>query len=138
MRLTGKDVAATLFTGLAVAVYVAFLNGATWPLIQSVRGTAGVILALGWVGGCALSSAGEMYAGQTKASGGLIAALTTVGVVALVGAVVALTTANEFALGVLVVATVLLWLGATLRHVFSRPRGEPADVAAPDRTSTTV
>jgi hypothetical protein len=59
MRLTGKDIAATVSTALVVAVYIAFLQGASFPLITSVRGTAGVILALGWVGGCMLGSGSD-------------------------------------------------------------------------------
>ncbi len=120
MRLTGKDLAATLFTGAVVGVYVAFLQGADLPFLGSVRGTAGVVLALGWVGGCALSGVGDAYT-RKQTSPLLVAVLTAIGAVALVAAVMALVTASEAALTVLVVSTVLLWFGATVRHMVARP-----------------
>lgn len=59
MRLTWKEALATVVAGANVAIYVAFIQGADVPVINSVRGAAGATLVLGLVGGCALGSAGE-------------------------------------------------------------------------------
>jgi len=141
MRLTGKDIAATTFTGMVVAVYIAFLQGATLPLITSARGTTGVVLALGWLGGCALSGVGDVYTGAQKQSVALMGAMSTIGVVALVAAVTALATGSQAALTVLVAATVVLWLSTTLRHLLTRSTtwpGEATQEITRDRMSTTV
>ena len=135
MRLTGKDIAATMFTGTVVVVYLMFVQGATLPLLTTVRGTTGVVLALGWLGGCALSGVGDVYTGAKKPSGALIGALTTIGGVALVAAVVALATGSHAALTVLVAATVVLWLSTTQRHLLTR---STTPAATQLRPSTTV
>jgi len=128
MRLTGKDVAATVFTALVVAVFIAFRQGSDLPLLGSVRGTAGVVLFLGWVGGCALSGVGHVYSPAARTSKALVAALTLFGVVALTAGVVAVVASSEVALAVLVTATVMLWLLSTVRHATTHPivRSEPA------------
>ena len=125
MRLTGKDLVATLFTGAAVGAYAAFVHGADVPMLSSARGTTLVVLVLGWVGGCALSDIGDAYTSR-QTTPPTVAVLTTLGGVALAAAVVALVTANEAALAALVLATVLLWLGATVRHLATRsPHATP-------------
>ncbi len=125
MRLTRKDLAATLFTGAAVGAYAVFVQGADVPILSSVRGTTLVVLVLGWVGGCALSDVGDAYTSKQTAPA-MVAVLTFLGGVALAAAVVALVTASEAALAVLVLATVLLWLGATARHLATRsPHATP-------------
>ena len=125
MRLTGKDLAATLFTGAAVGAYAVFAHGADVPMLSSVRGTTLVVLVLGWVGGCALSDVGDAYTGKQKTPA-MVAVLTTLGGVALAAAVVGLVTGSEAALTVLVLTTVLLWLGSTARHLATRsPHSTP-------------
>lgn len=122
MRLTWKDALVTLFTGAIVAVYVAFLLQAGWPLIESVRGAAGAILVLGTVGGCALGAVGNQYGKMMTAGARTLVGLATVlGVVALGAGVYALVTASTVALAVLFGATVALWATATARHAFTRP-----------------
>ncbi len=56
MRLTWKDAVTTVFMGVIVAVYAAFLNGTSLWLISSARGTTAAVLVLGIVGGCALGA----------------------------------------------------------------------------------
>lgn len=128
MRLTWKDAVTTLFMAAIVAGYVAFLNGTSLWLISSARGTTAAVLVLGFVGGCALSTAGDLYTGtQSRSSRAFMAVATTLGVVALITAVVGLLTGSTFALAVLVTATIALWLTATIRHAFTAPR-EPVDL----------
>lgn len=126
MRLTWKDAVATLFMAAIVAGYVAFLNGTSLWLISSARGSTGAVLVLGIVGGCALSSAGDLYTGAQSWSTRAFAAIATMaGIVALIAAVAGLITGSTFALAVLVTATIALWLISTMRHALTVPT-EPA------------
>ena len=141
MRQNEKDVATVVSTGLVVAIYIAFLYGVTMPLITSVRGTAGLVLAVAWIGGYPLSGLDDVYSVARKPSVVLNAAQVTLAAVALVAALCALATASRAALTVLVAATVLLWLVATLRHLLKRlaaPAGAPVHPIAGGRTSTAV
>ena len=83
------------------------------------------MLVLGFVGGCALSAAGGVHeTAQPRSARVFKAIATTLGVVALICAVMGLITGSTFALAVLVAATIALWLVATIRHAFTAP-GEP-------------
>jgi hypothetical protein len=125
MRLTWKDAVATICMAATVAVYVALLQGAGWPLVASVRGTTAAILIIGAVGGCAMGAADELYGKVRTPSLRMFVVIASIlGVGALVAGVIALVTATELALAVLFAATAALWLMATLRHVFT-PRTPP-------------
>jgi hypothetical protein len=122
MRLTWKDVVTTLFMVVIVAAYVAFLDGTSLWLISSARGTACAVLVLGIVGGCALSSAADLYNGpQTRSTQAFAALATLGGIIALVAAVAAMVTGSAVALAILVAATIALWLIATMRHALPAP-----------------
>ena len=128
MMLTWKDAVATLFMAAIVSAYMTFLNGTTLWLISSARGTSAAVLALGIVGGCALSGAGDLYTGtQTRSTRAYAAIATTLGIIALAAAVAGLISGSKFALAVLVCATVALWLASTIRHACTVP-AEPGDV----------
>jgi hypothetical protein len=115
MRLTWKDAAATGLTAGAVALYVAFLAGAGLPLVSGPRVLAGVVLVAG-LGACALGGSSvasdrpPRWAGYT---GGIL------GGTAFLAALITLIIGNEVALGVLVGATLALWVVATARHAFT-------------------
>jgi hypothetical protein len=122
MRLTWKDAVSTLFTAAVVVVYVAFLSGTSAWLISSGRGAVTAVLVLGVVGGCALGQAADLYQGRQRTSQRIFRAVETLlGAVALVAAVVGLISGATAALTVLVVATLALWLTATIRHAFTVP-----------------
>jgi hypothetical protein len=142
MRLTWKDAVATLFMGAIVIVYAAFLNGTSAWLISSARGTTATVLVLGWIGGCALGGLADAYTGTKSRSLRVFTAIaTTLGVVALVAAVVGLITASTVALAVLVAATIALWLISTIRHAFFTAPAGPArgpdthEVIHPEKTA---
>jgi hypothetical protein len=118
MRLTWKDAVSTVFMVAVVVIYLAFLNSTTAWLISSARGTAAAVLVLGFVGGCAMSAAGQYQGTRAQAYTSFASVL---GVIALVAGVVALITASTVALAILVVATLALWLAATARHAFTPP-----------------
>jgi hypothetical protein len=122
MRLTWKDAVTTLVMVVIAAAYVAFLDGTSFWLISSARGTTCAVLVLGIVGGCALSSAADLYTGPQSRSAQAFAALATLGgVIALVAAVVGMITGSTVALAILVAATIGLWLIATMRHALPVP-----------------
>ncbi|GIH96298.1 hypothetical protein ACFFMN_39255 [Planobispora siamensis] len=141
MRLTWKDAVATVVAGVIVAVYVAFLQGVDMAIISSVRGVATTILVLGFVGGCALSSADELYAGRRTPMTQLFTAVASLlGVTALVAGIIALAAESEVALAVLFAATIALWFVSTLRHALRAPAAAPAgrdvhEVIEPERTA---
>lgn len=125
MSLTWKDAVTTLFMGAIVAVYVAFLNDTSLWLISGARGTTAAVLVLGIVGGCALSTASDLYTGtRSRAARAYVAIPTALGVVALLAGVTGLISGSTVALAVLVATTIALWLTATVRHAFT-VRAEP-------------
>ena len=138
MRLTWKDAIATVFMAAIVVIYVAFLNSTTAWLISSARGTAAAVLVLGIVGGCGMSAAAEQY--QSERAQAYTSFASVLGATALVAGVIALITASTVALAILVVATLALWLVATMRHTFTPPgvpgRGrDQHEVIHPEKTA---
>ncbi len=117
MRLTWKDAVSTVFMAAIVVIYVAFLNSTTAWLISSARGTAAAVLVLGMVGGCGMSAAAGQD--QGKRARAYMSFASLLGATALVAGVIALVTASTVALAILVVATLTLWLAATVRHAFT-------------------
>jgi hypothetical protein len=114
MTLNRKDLLATTLTALAVATFFATHEGwNVWLVGGSHRWAAAAISVLG-VLTCGLGSPGRGTATRL---------LSTLGVVALVLAVLALVTGSLTPLSLLVVAVVLLWAASTLRHFHhgSRP-----------------
>jgi hypothetical protein len=120
MKQIRKDAVSAVFMGAIVVIYVLFLNTTTAWLISSARGTAAAVLVLGAIGGCALSAAGELY--QDKQARAYTSFASVLGATALTAGIVALITASEVALAILVVATLALWLVATVWHA-SAARG---------------
>ena len=138
MRLTWKDAIAAVFMAAIIIIYAAFLNSTTGWLISSARGTAAAVLVLGIVGGCGMSAAAEQY--QGKRAQAYTSFASVLGATALVAGVLALITASTVALAILVVATLALWLVATMRNAFSPP-GVPCggrdqhEVIRPEKTA---
>jgi len=117
MRLTWKDAVSTVFMAVIAGIYVAFLNSTSAWLISSARGTACAVLVLGIVGGCGLSDAAGLY--QYRQGWAYTSLASVLGATALAAGVLALITASTVALAILVVATLTLWLAATVRHAFT-------------------
>ncbi|HVN61290.1 MAG TPA: hypothetical protein VMT59_08490 [Gaiellaceae bacterium] len=113
MTLTWKDAAATVLTTLAVLVYAAaHQSWNVWLIGSSNRWAAGVVLLLG-IGACSLGTAGEEMGRHSSTR-----ALAALGALSLVFGLWALVTASLTALALLVVCTVVLWAGSTLRHAW--------------------
>lgn len=140
MGLTWKDGLSTLFMGAIAAIYLTFLHGTDLWLISSARGTTTAVFILGMVGGCMLSSAGDLY--QQKHPSRAVRAWRVIaslcGVVAFAAAVAGLASGSTIALAVLVGATGALWLASTMRHALMAPPGparsrDTHEVIHPDR-----
>jgi hypothetical protein len=118
MTLTRKDAAATVLTALAVLVFAAAQGSwNVWLVGSSNRWAAGVVLLLG-VATCSLGTAGEEM-GRDNAT----RILAAIGTLALLTGLWALAMGSLTALSLLVVCTVALWAGSTLRHAWHPTRG---------------
>ena len=115
MRLTWRDILATVFVFAAVLVYSLWLAGIEVLGISSVEVIAGVVLALG-VAASVIAVVYGVGAGLLQAPKVYLVPASLIGLVAFVGGVVALVTGNEPMLAALVIATVVLWVMATVRH----------------------
>src|SRR5579859_2939224 len=141
MGLTWKDGVSTLFMGAIAVVCLTFLHGTNLWLISSARGTATAVLILGMVGGCMLSLAGDLYqqhASRAVRAWRVIASFC--GVAAFAAAAAALVSGSTVALAILVAATGVLWLAATLRHALTATPGparsrDTHEVIDQDRTA---
>ncbi|HVN62808.1 MAG TPA: hypothetical protein VMT59_16270 [Gaiellaceae bacterium] len=113
MTLTWKDAAATVLTALAVLVYIAAQQSwNVWLIGSSNRWAAGVVLLLG-IGACTMGTAGDEMGKHASTR-----ALAAIGALSLLFGLWALVTGSLAALALLVVCTVALWAGSTLRHAW--------------------
>lgn len=107
-----KDVVATLLTVLVVLVFLATHEGwNVWLVGDSHRWAAGAIMLLGSMT-CGLGS---------PSKGRMSKVLATLGVAALVLAVLAIATGSLTPLSLLVVDIVVLWAISTFRHARHMP-----------------
>jgi hypothetical protein len=114
MRLTWRDGLATMFVVAAAILYALWLGGIE-VFGMGIRGLGGTVLALG----LAASVTAVVYgvgAGLLRAPKVYLAIASALGLVALVSGVFTLVNASEPMFGLLVAATVALWMMATVRH----------------------
>ncbi len=120
MRLTWKDGLATIFVGSAVAVYGFWMDAVEVFGLAITRAVSTEVLILGIAGCFAARSSFEAIYGIGRGgrpSTPYVVAVTTIGIVALAAAIVALIGASTVALTILVIAMVALWAMATVRHL---------------------
>jgi hypothetical protein len=115
MSLTWKDGVATLLTGLALLVFVAAHRSWDVWLVGSSYRSAAVAVALLGAATCALGAASEELERGREASTP-VKLLSAVGGLTGVLAIAAIASGSLTALSLLVLAIVVLWVGATLRH----------------------
>lgn len=116
MHLSWRDGLATVFVGVGAALYGFWLTGVEVPGLASGRAIAAVVFGLG----LAASVTAVVYgvgAGLLKAHKVYLSLASVIGLVAVVGGVIAVVTTNETMLAALVASTVALWLMSTIRHV---------------------
>jgi hypothetical protein len=115
MRLTWRDILATVFVFAAALLYSLWLAGIEVFGIGSARVLGGVILVLG----LAASVSAVVYgvgAGLLQVRKAYLVIASVVGLVALVAGVTTLAADSETMLGVLMISTVVLWVMSTIRH----------------------
>jgi len=120
MRLTWKDGLATIFVGIAVAVYGFWMAGGEAFGLASTRAVSTLVLILGIAGCFAARSFFEVIYGadrRGRPSTPYVVLVTTIGIVALGAATVALIGGSTVALTTLIIAMVVLWAMATIRHL---------------------
>jgi hypothetical protein len=114
MHLTRRDRIATVCVGGGVLVAVLWLAGVGSEGITTVRIVTAIVLALGFV-----ASASAVVPGFVELLHGskLYLAITSlIGLGALAAGIAALVDGSEVMLGLLVVATIALWVISTARH----------------------
>jgi hypothetical protein len=122
MTLTWKDALATVLTVTAVLAFAAATDGwDVWLVGSSYRWAAVAVTLLG-MATCALGSAGEEMA-KGKEMDRSTRFLAGIGAVSTVFAVWAIVSGSKTSLTLLVLTVVVLWLGATLRHLVHPSHG---------------
>ena len=126
MHLSWRDGLATVFVSVGAVVYGLWLA----DVIQiGPRPVAAVVLGLG----LAASVTAVVYgvgAGLLRASKVYLAAASLVGLAAAVAGMWALAAESPVMLGILVTATIVLWLMATVRHLALTPKLDDVPAAA--------
>ena len=122
MSITWRDRIATLLVAIATLVYLLWLAG---PLSWLAAGAvASIVLALGFVASASAVVPG--FAGLIHGSKPYLVIASFAGLVALAAGIITVLQATQETLAVLVVATIGLWMAATLRHTLTRERGAVA------------
>jgi hypothetical protein len=112
MRLW-KDAGATLFTIVGLMLALSVTQGWSWPVLGDAR--AGIIaLGIAGMGACAMSGSDAM---TFSIKDPLVIAAIGLGIVAMAAGVIGLFANTVPYLLVMMGATALLWLVATVRHV---------------------
>jgi hypothetical protein len=125
MRLW-KQAWATLITGVGLILALSVTQGWNWPLLSDAR--AGII-ALGVVGMGACAASG-LWASQFSVKDPFVAVSIMAGIVLLGAGIVGLFANTMPYLVVMMGATFVLWLVATIRHVVvGAPSHRPAATA---------
>ena len=116
MHLTWRDALATVFVLAAAVLYLLWLAEIEVLGMSSPRAIGGVVMGLG----LAASITAVVYgvgAGLMQASKVYLAVTSLIGLGALVAGIMVIVDANEPMLAALLIATVVLWLVSTVRHV---------------------
>jgi len=123
MRLTRKDVRATVFVVGAGVFYTLWLTG-TVAADMSTRVVAAIVFALGWLGCTSDVDQMKVVFGVEGTRPPLLYVVlaSLVGGVALVAGTIAIIWSNEVMLATLIIAMAALWIAATVRHqIAGRP-----------------
>jgi hypothetical protein len=112
MSIQWRDRIATLFVAMAALIYLLWLTGPLEGLAAS--SVAILVLAFGFIASASAVVPG--FAALLSGSRLYLALASLGGLIALTCGVLTVTQATEETLAVLVVATIGLWVGATVRH----------------------
>ncbi len=119
MKLTWKDLTATVLAAAAVAVFLAVTRSWDWPLLGSYRMGIVALLIIGQ-GSCVLGGSADAISSLTDRTAHAVRAADIVAIVlgglALVLAVIGLFVGTRAPFVALVVDILILWVVSTLRH----------------------
>jgi hypothetical protein len=129
MRLLKRDIIATVLVAAAGTLYLLNAAEVVLPGTGGTRATAAIILALGFAASASavVPGAEELLHGSKS----YLVAASVMGVVALLAGVLTLVDAGDTALAVLMAATAVLWLMATIRHAVLAGAAAPVSHIAP-------
>ena len=113
MRLPARDVVASAFVGLAVVIYLAWLFEFTFGVLDVWTVTVAV-LALGIA--ASVSAVVPGFDALLHGSRPYLVVASVLGAVALVAGLWAMYAVDPLPLAVLMIATIVLWAVATVRH----------------------
>jgi uncharacterized membrane protein len=124
MRVTWRDQMASVLVAMAVLGYALWLVAVDNPTERGIRAMAATVLGLGFVASATAVVPGfwELIHGSRI----YLAAASSLGLVALTTGVMAFVSADTTMLAVLVVATVVMWAMASVRHATEPPARTPA------------
>jgi hypothetical protein len=118
MGLTWRDLASSVAVLVMVLAYWSFVYQSGVPLLRSAWATSAVELILGCA--CAVTAAADLHTRPQQRAGRIARRITTVlGAIALLAGLAGLAANSGQAVEILVVATVFLWLTATISHVLT-------------------
>jgi hypothetical protein len=118
MGLTWRDLASSAALVAMIVAYWALAFGYGPPMISSAWATSAVELVLGSI--CAVTAAIDLHTSPQPRAGRIIRRITTAfGSIALVAGLAGLVGNSAHAVEIMLVATVWLWLAATLWHVYT-------------------
>ncbi len=134
MKLTSKDLAATVLAAAAVAVFLPVTRSWDWPLLGSYRMGIVALLIIGQ-GSCVLGGSADAISSlvdrKAHAVGAADMVAIALGGLALVLAVIGLIVGTRAPFVALVADILVLWVVSTLRHAL----GAPAHPVGPVRVA---
>lgn len=118
MGLTWRDIASSAIAAAMVLGFVSFELGTSLVLFSTAWAASAVELVLG--AACAVIAAADLHTRPQALQGRIFRRVTTVlGAIALLAGLIGLAGNSGQALETMIVATVFLWLTATIWHVLS-------------------
>lgn len=114
MRLPKRDLIATVLVLAAVLVYLLWALDAALPGTGSARVAGVVVLALGFA--ASASAVVPTFLGLLHGNKAYLAATSLIGVAAFAGGLMTLVSASRWGFGLMIAATVALWLISTAHH----------------------
>jgi hypothetical protein len=118
MGLTWRDLASSVTALAMILAYASFEFRSGLLLLTSAWATSAVELVLGAL--CAIAAAADLHTRPQPRPGRVVRRVTTVlGTIALLAGLTGMAANSGHAVEVVVVATVFLWLTATIWHVYT-------------------
>jgi hypothetical protein len=133
MRLTWRDVVATLLVAAASLLFVLWTTGAVFAA-ASARVVGAIVFGLGFAACTSDQKAmASVYGaqGQRRAPVGYVVVTSLLGATALIAGVLTVAAGSQAMLATLAAATLALWVLATIRHAGAGSPGRSDDAALP-------